>query len=132
MAVATPVLALARGLIGLLAFELAPIPIAEANVVAPSTNLVCDDGGQPFFRNGVYRTECTHEGCGLNDEVCYFGDYFERCLDEFGIQTGECTTTTYDCEGVIGCLSLWIDCEGEYICTTPAIVGCKEGVCKED
>jgi hypothetical protein len=128
MVAATPFLALVRGLIGFLASELAPIP--DAAMYKDGQN-VCDDGGEPFTDDGFYRDSCTHEGCGMNDEVCYFNDYFERCLDAYGRPTGRCSAAVITCAGVIGCFSMWIDCGGQYACNEEAYVGCKNGTCNQ-
>lgn len=132
MVATTPFLALVRGFIGFLASEFAPIPDAA---LYAEVKMVCDDGGEPFTDKGYYRESCTHNGCGMNDEVCYFGDYFERCLDAYGRPTGRCSMATLTCGGVISCFSLWLDCGGQsggtYACNDPAIVGCKDGSCVE-
>lgn len=129
MAVATPLLALVRGLIGFLTLETSPIAADDADVYA---NFICDDGGPLHDQKGRYREECTHEGCGFTDDVCYFGGYFDRCLDDYGRPNGQCETTETPCNGILGCLSLWIDCDGEYTCVVPASVGCKQGKCVEE
>ena len=130
MAAATSLLALVRGFIGLLTLEPAGGVAGDDIIYA---DFVCDDRGRWYDEDGYYREDCTRDGCGLNDETCYFGDYFERCLDAAGQPTTHCAQETTTCSGVIGCLGLWIDCGGEYHCKMPnGILGCKQGSCVEE
>lgn len=128
MTPATPFLVLARGLLGLLIIE---APVAFSATSGEYTDAICDDGGPVYDEDGQYRKDCTHQGCGLNDSVCYYGDYFERCLDATGAPTGQCQTTEGGCSGRLDCLWLWIDCTGQYQCNSATTLGCKEGTCTE-
>jgi hypothetical protein len=126
----------ARGIVGFLQFNVTPVqPVQMDDVVdiAPYANInVCDDSGPLLDDDSNVREDCTREGCGFRDEVCYFDDYFERCLDRYGRPTGRCHAAKTTCTGVLGCLVLWFDCGGQYACHDKGVVGCNQASCSDD
>jgi hypothetical protein len=127
-----PLLVLARGLFSLFSLGAPATYERYADVIEKYKSARCDDGSPVFDENDNVRLECTINGCGPVDAVCYYDDYFERCLDAYGRPTGRCMTDTTTCDGVISCAYLWIDCEGEWGCDNSKLIGCGEGHCKEE
>lgn len=126
------VLVLARGLLGLLSLGASATCEAYSVDIEEYIDAKCDDGTKVFDINGELRLECTIEGCGPIDELCYRGTYFEQCLDTYGRKTGRCDTHMLECEGTIACAFLWIDCKGTWGCDSPnKLVGCRKGHCEE-
>lgn len=90
----------------------------------------CDDGSNPFQKDGSPNWECEIRECSPFEAICWLESH-DACYDENGDDNGACGgEEVKTCNGWINCFGLWARCDGAYECQESSSLGpCNKGIC---